>query len=85
MKIRIPPPLRKFTGGAETAEVSAENLKELFEANPGHAPVRLRFLSTAGVTPLSLGSYSVSATGSLLGELRSLLGAGAARLESRSI
>jgi sulfur-carrier protein len=31
-RIKIPPPLRKFTGGLETAEVSAGNLKELFEA-----------------------------------------------------
>lgn len=29
--IRIPPPLRKFTGGAETVESTARNLAELFE------------------------------------------------------
>ena len=29
--LRIPPPLRKFTGGAETVECVAHNLPELFE------------------------------------------------------
>lgn len=37
--IRIPPPLRKFTGGAETIETTAANLVELFngleEKHPG--------------------------------------------------
>ena len=56
-------------------------LKELFAAHPGDASVRLRFLSSQGVTPLSLGTFTVSPRDSLLGELRSLLGAGAARLE----
>src|SRR5438477_276071 len=46
-----------------------EKLKELFQAHPGAAPVRLRFLSSAGVTPLSVGSYNVDAAGSLAGEL----------------
>ena len=56
-------------------------LKELFEAHPGDAPVRLRFLSSAGVKPLALGSFSVNADGSLLGELHELLGVGASRLD----
>jgi DNA polymerase-3 subunit alpha len=56
-------------------------LKELFEAHPGEAPVRLRFLSSAGVTPLSLGSFNVNANGSLMGELHELLGVGASRLD----
>ncbi len=56
-------------------------LKELFEAHPGDAPVRLRFLSSAGVTPLALGTFNVNANGSLLGELGELLGAGATRLD----
>ena len=56
-------------------------LKELFEAHPGAAPVRLRFLSSAGVTPLSLGSFNVNADGSLLGELHELLGVGSSRLD----
>jgi len=29
--IRIPPPLRKFTGGAESVQSAARNLPELFE------------------------------------------------------
>ncbi|MGZ4131986.1 MAG: DNA polymerase III subunit alpha [Actinomycetota bacterium] len=56
-------------------------LKQLFEGHPGPAPVRLRFLSSQGVTPLSLGAFTVNASATLLDELRTLLGAGAARLE----
>ena len=55
-------------------------LRQLFEANPGEAAVQLRFLSSDGVQPLSLGSFTVNANGSLLGELRELLGTNAARL-----
>jgi DNA polymerase-3 subunit alpha len=58
-----------------------EKLKQLFEAHPGAAPVRLRFLSSAGVTPLSVGSFNVDAAGSLMGELYDLLGAGSSRLD----
>jgi DNA polymerase-3 subunit alpha len=58
-----------------------EKLKQLFEAHPGAAPVRLRFLSSAGVTPLSVGSFNVDAAGSLMGELHDLLGAGSSRLD----
>ena len=56
-------------------------LKELFEAHPGGAPVRVRFLSSTGVTPLEVGTYRVHPAGPLLGELGSLLGGDAARLE----
>ncbi len=56
-------------------------LKQLFEGHPGPAPVRLRFLSSQGVTPLSLGAFRVNANAALLDELRILLGSGAARLE----
>jgi len=56
-------------------------LKELFEAHPGPAPVRVRFLSSAGVTPLQVGTFRVQPHGALLDELRSLLGNGAARVE----
>jgi DNA polymerase-3 subunit alpha len=56
-------------------------LKDLFEAHPGEAPVRVRFLSSEGVTPLELGTYRVHPGGPLLGELRSLLGGDAARVE----
>jgi hypothetical protein len=43
--------------------------------------VRLRFLSSAGVTPLSVGSFNVDAAGSLMGELHDLLGAGSSRVD----
>jgi len=56
-------------------------LKHLLEGAPGSTPVRVRFLSSQGVQPLELGSFRVDTRGSLLDELRSLLGAGAARLE----
>jgi DNA polymerase-3 subunit alpha len=56
-------------------------LKDLFEAHPGRALVRVRFLASTGVTPLEVGSYRVHPAGPLLGELRSLLGGDAARLE----
>jgi DNA polymerase-3 subunit alpha len=58
-----------------------EKLKQLFEAHPGGAPVRLRFLSSAGVKPLSVGSFNVDAAGSLMGELHDLLGAGSSRVD----
>jgi hypothetical protein len=38
-------------------------------------------MSSAGVTPLEVGTYRVHPAGPLLGELRSLLGANAARVE----
>jgi DNA polymerase-3 subunit alpha len=56
-------------------------LKGLLGAHPGEAQVRLRFLSSQGAMPLALGTFTVNPTGSLLGELRSLLGPQAARLE----
>jgi DNA polymerase III subunit alpha len=59
-------------------------LKDLFEAHPGGAPVRVRFLSSTGITPLEIGSYRVHPAGPLLGELRSLLGGDAARVERDS-
>jgi DNA polymerase-3 subunit alpha len=59
-------------------------LRGEFEAHEGSTPVRVRFLSTEGVTPLEVGSYRVDTTGQLLGELRSLLGSEAARVERGS-
>jgi DNA polymerase III subunit alpha len=56
-------------------------LKLLLEGAPGEVPVRLRFLSSQGVQPLSLGAFTVNGQGSLLDELRHLLGPTAARLE----
>ena len=56
-------------------------LRELLAAHPGGSAVRVRFLSSTGVMPLDVGSFRVNASGSLLGELRGLLGSGAARME----
>ena len=55
-------------------------VKELLESHPGSAPVQVRFRSSSGVTPVEVGSVRVDASGSLLAELRNLLGAGAARV-----
>jgi DNA polymerase-3 subunit alpha len=57
-----------------------ERLKGVLAGHPGPAPVKLRYLSSNGVTPLSLGSMTVTPDGALLGEVRGLLGPGAARL-----
>jgi DNA polymerase-3 subunit alpha len=56
-------------------------LKELFEASPGAVPVRVRFVSSTGVTPLEVGAHRISVSGSLLGDLEDLLGAEAVRME----
>jgi DNA polymerase-3 subunit alpha len=56
-------------------------LKESLCTHPGSTPVRVRFVSTVGVTPLEVGSVRVEAGAGLLSELRSLLGREAARLE----
>jgi DNA polymerase-3 subunit alpha len=56
-------------------------MKELLEAHPGPATVQVRFHSANGVTPLEVGTLRVDPSGPLLGELHSLLGAGAARVE----
>ncbi|MGZ5213064.1 MAG: DNA polymerase III subunit alpha [Actinomycetota bacterium] len=55
-------------------------VKELLESHPGSAAVQVRFRSSNGVTPVEVGSVRVDASGSLLGELHSLLGVGAARI-----
>jgi DNA polymerase-3 subunit alpha len=60
-------------------------LKTLLESSPGEVPVRLRFLSSQGVQPLSLGAFTVNGQGSLLDELRHLLGPSAARLEHETV
>jgi DNA polymerase-3 subunit alpha len=66
---------------AACTPVVLDRLRALFHAHPGDAPVRLRFLSSQGVTPLSVGTFAVDPSGALLDELRGLLGSGAARLE----
>ena len=60
-------------------------LKELFETHAGASPVRVRFLSSTGVQPLDVGSYRVDASGTLMAELRGLLGGEAARVEQELI
>jgi DNA polymerase III subunit alpha len=60
-------------------------LRELLAAHPGGATVRVRFLSSTGVTPLDVGHFRVNASGSLLVEIRALLGSDAARLERENL
>ena len=61
-------------------------LRELLAPRyPGGSPVRVRFLASTGVTPLDVGSFRVNASGSLLGELRGLLGTAAARMEREDL
>jgi DNA polymerase-3 subunit alpha len=77
-----PPPQRlevDLPAEACTPAVLAR-MKELLESHPGSAPVQVRFHSSQGVTPLEVGGVRVDPSGSLLGELHSLLGAEAARI-----
>jgi DNA polymerase-3 subunit alpha len=67
---------------AACTPVVLARLKDLFESHPGGAPVRVRFVSSTGVTPLEVGSYRVDPQSALIGELGGLLGSGAARLET---
>jgi DNA polymerase-3 subunit alpha len=55
-------------------------LKELLAAHAGSTPVTVRFLTSAGVTPLNVGGLRVEPAAGLLSELRMLLGRDAARL-----
>jgi DNA polymerase III subunit alpha len=55
-------------------------LKRLLEGSAGTTPVRLRFVTSDGVQPLALGDFRVDARGSLVDELRTLLGPDAVRL-----
>ena len=66
---------------ANRGPLSNEGLKELFEANPGSLPVRVRFLSSQGITPLDVGTFRVDASGALLQRIGELLGGEAARVE----
>ena len=59
-------------------------LRELLGTHPGRTPVRVRYRSSQGVTPLDVGSFKVDPSAALLSELRLLLGAGAARVEDAS-
>jgi DNA polymerase-3 subunit alpha len=66
---------------ASCTQAVLAKLRALFEAHPGRAPVRVRFVSSQGVTPLEVGAYRVSPAEGLLSELRLLLGPSAARVE----
>ncbi|HSL12101.1 MAG TPA: DNA polymerase III subunit alpha [Actinomycetota bacterium] len=70
----------ELPAAACTASVLAK-LKHLFEAAPGEVPVQVRFVSSQGVQPLELGRFGVDPRGSLIDEIRSLLGPTSARLE----
>jgi sulfur-carrier protein len=50
--VRIPPPLRKFTNGAEIAEVTAKNLSEMFEGLDREFPGIRKALCAEDGTPL---------------------------------
>lgn len=51
IKLRIPPPLRKFTAGAETFESGARTLGELFDALDAKYPGIKQSLCQADGTP----------------------------------
>jgi DNA polymerase-3 subunit alpha len=58
-------------------------LKELLGAHPGRSPVRVRYLSSQGVTPLDVGTFRVDPGPGLMSELRALLGHGAVEVVDR--
>ncbi len=49
--IRIPPPLRKYTNGAETVEATAQNLSDLFEGLDQKFPGIKKVLCAEDGTP----------------------------------
>jgi len=55
-------------------------VKDLLESHPGSAAVQVRLRSSRGVTPVPVDGLHVDASGTLLTELRSLLGSEAARV-----
>ena len=69
-----------LTAAACTDAVLAK-MADLLRSRPGPAPVKVRFLSAEGVRPLDMGEFRVDSSGGLVGELKGLLGAGAARVE----
>jgi DNA polymerase-3 subunit alpha len=79
-----PPPagtlVVELSAAACTAAVIGR-LKEVLGAHAGASAVKVRFLSTKGVTPLDVGSFKVDASQDLMAELGALLGAGAARVD----
>ncbi len=79
---KVPPGtlIVELSAAACTNAVIAK-LKELLAAHPGSTPVQVRFISSDGVTPLSVGSFRVDPGAGLLSELRLLLGSSGARVE----
>jgi DNA polymerase-3 subunit alpha len=59
---------------ASCTRATIAKLKELLGAHPGRSPVRVRYLSSQGVTPLEVGTFRVDPGAGLLSELRALLG-----------
>jgi molybdopterin converting factor small subunit len=49
--VRIPPPLRKYTDGAESVEAAAQNLSELFDGLDKKYPGIKKVLCTEDGTP----------------------------------
>ncbi|MGH2636528.1 MAG: DNA polymerase III subunit alpha [Actinomycetota bacterium] len=59
---------------ASCTNATIAKLKELLAAHAGRSPVRVRYLSAQGVTPLDVGTFRVDPGAGLLSELRGLLG-----------
>ncbi|HEX6331111.1 MAG TPA: DNA polymerase III subunit alpha [Actinomycetota bacterium] len=68
---------------ASCTNATIAKLKELLGAHPGRAPVRVRYLSSRGVTPLDVGTFRVDPGAGLLSELRALLGHDAVSVDAR--
>lgn len=69
---------------AQCTNGAMAKLRALFEAWPGETPVRVRFVSSQGVTPLTVGAVRVEPGAGLLSELRLLLGPEGVRLEDEA-
>jgi DNA polymerase-3 subunit alpha len=67
-----------------TPEVLAKLKREL-QAHPGSTPVRVRFVSSSGATPVEVGPFRVHASGALMGRIGELLGTEAARVEREPV
>ncbi len=70
---------------ASCTNATVAKLKELLGAHPGRSPVRVRYLSSHGVTPLDVGTFRVEPGAGLLSELRALLGHAAVALVKRDL
>jgi DNA polymerase-3 subunit alpha len=70
--------LQVDVAAASCTRATIAKLKELLGAHPGRSPVRVRYLSAQGVTPLDVGTFRVAPGAGLLSELRALLGHDAA-------